>query len=176
MQVFFERIFLETKMANENPQKNYAEILDRVKTILALSGLTALLAGAGLTAVIWNMPQDNRFFTWLLMLLFLFALILVNMIYAYRTQQQDFIISIHVARKEEGVEQGWDGAKVTLYNNETPLQEAATNEMGYLTFPVRLDRKDNLYVIVADGVTGKRSNKAALYSAGQFHMIKKIVL
>jgi hypothetical protein len=162
-------------MANNTPQ-NYAEILDKIKTILTLSALVALLAAAGLTAVIVKMEKGNEFLTWLVMIGFLFALILVNMIYAYVTQPREFVLGVHVARKEEGVEQGWDGAVVTLYNNETLVEQAATNEMGYLTFNVKLDKKDNLYVVVGDGATGNKPNKAALYSAGQFHMIKKIVL
>lgn len=163
-------------MANENSQTFYADILDKVKTILALSGLVVLLAGAGLTAVIWNMPQDNKFTSWLGMLGFLLAVVLANMIYAYRMQQQELILGIHVARRENGVEQVCVGAEVTLYRNGAPLHQLNTNDMGYLTFPVKLDKKDNLYVIVEDAATGKRSPKAALYSAGQFHMIKKIVL
>jgi hypothetical protein len=110
------------------------------------------------------------------MLVFLFALILVNMLYAYRTQKRDFLLGIHVARKEEGIEQGWEGARVTLYNNEILVQEAATSDGGFFFFPVQLDRQDNLYVIVGDSVTGKRFPKAQLFSAGQFQMIKKIVL
>lgn len=163
-------------MADNTTQRNYAEILDKIKTILTLSGLVALLAGAGLTAVIMKMEKGNEFLIWLVMIGFLFALILVNMIYAYVTQPREFVLGVHVARKEEGVEQGWDGAKITLYNNEMLVQEAATNEQGFFFFPVKLEKQDNLYVIVGDSTSGKRSNKASLYSAGQFQMIKKIVL
>jgi hypothetical protein len=163
-------------MANDNPHAFYADILDKVKTILALSGLVVLLAGAGLTAVIWNMPKENQFSTWFVMLGFLLAVILMNMLYAHRTQQQELILGIHVARKEKGVEQECDGATVTLFRNGTAVQEAATNDKGYFSFPVKLNKKDNLYVIVVDTFTGRQSGKAILYSAGQFNMTKKIVL
>src|ERR1700694_5725803 len=128
-------------MANDNSQKFYADILDKMRTILALSGLVVLLAGAGLTAVIWNMPKENQFHAWLGMLGFLLAVVLANMIYAYGMQEQEIIIGIHVARREKGVEQVCEGAKVTIYRNGTPLREANTNDMGYLTFPVKLDKK-----------------------------------
>jgi len=163
-------------MVNDDSQKHFAAILDKVKNIVTLSGLAVLLAGTGLTAVIWNMPNDNRFTTWLGMLGFLLAVVLANMIYAYRMQPREIILGMHVARRENGVEQVCEEAEVTLYRNGILLQELHTNDMGYLTFPVKFEREDNLYVIVVDGVTGKKSPKAALYSAGQFHMIKKIVL
>lgn len=165
-------------MKNDNDRKDWANILDKVRTILALSGLVVLAAGAALTAVLWNLPQQERFTTWLVMIGFLLAVVVANMIYSYCTQQEDlpFGIQVHVARREKDVEQGCNGALVKLYKNGALLQEAYTDEMGLLPFLVKLGKKDVLYVIVIDTETGKQSNKAALYSAGQFHMSKKIVL
>jgi hypothetical protein len=167
-------------MAEEQERKSWADIIDKVRTILALSALAVLAAGAGLTAVIWN-NREWGFLIFVLMISFLLVLVVANMIYSYRLQhetnvlQQELILGIHVARKDRGVERPVEGAEVILYRNGTLVKKASTNDMGYLALPVTLDRKDELYVVVMDNVTGKRSNKAALYSAGQFQVVKKIV-
>jgi Na+/melibiose symporter-like transporter len=167
---------LEATMPGANAQKNWPQIIGSVNSIMALSALALLAAGAAFTAVLVQTPQEKQFWTFLVMIGLLLIILFSNMFYAYIMQRHELTFRLRVARMQNGVETPCEDTAVEIYRNEKLLQSSATDEMGILSFTVKLERKDELYAIVLNPETGQKTNRAALYSAGQCQMIKTIRL
>ena len=160
-------------MSENNPLGTWAKIIIVVTSIMGLSALALLAAGAAFTAVLVQTPQDKQFPTFIVMAGLVLALVLANMIYAYLIQKLELTFRVRVAHLENGMESPWENMQVDLYKNGKFDQSSSTDEMGMLVFTVKLERKDELYVVVVDE-TGKKSNKGVLFSGGQCQMIKTI--
>lgn len=160
-------------MSKDDHLGSWAKIIVVVTSIMGLSALALLAAGAAFTAVLVQTPPDTQFPTFIVLAVLVLTLVLANMIYAYLIQKLELTFRVRVAHFENGMESPSENVQVGLYRNGKLDQTSSTDEMGMLVFTVKLERKDELYVVVVDA-TGKESNKGVLFSGGQCQMIKTI--
>ena len=164
-------------MPEDNNKGRWAPIIQAVTSILGLSALVVLALGAAFTAVLIKIPVDKQFTCFLLMAGLLVLIVLLNMLYAYYIEKAELTFWVRVARSVGNIKQPWNGARVDLYRNGQLSQSKFANEDGDLAFRLKLGRKDDLYVVVVDPTTSEpKSERAPLYSEGQFRMVKTIVL
>jgi len=159
-------------MFPENSQTSFAKTIKEVTTILGLSSLGLLATGAALTAVLVKTPQDRQFPTFVVMATLVLVVVFANMIYAYVMQKLELTFRVRVEKAQD--EDPLVDVQVDLYKNGKLVQSSSTDDFGLLAFTVKLERKDELYVVVIQN--GTQSNKAALYSSGQCQMTKTIRL
>lgn len=159
-------------MLPENSLSTVPKIINAVTSIMGLSALGLLASVVAFPAALVQIPQDKVFLTFLVMVALVLTVLVVNMVYAYVLQRLELTFRVRVeSLAEEGP---LAGIQVELYKNGNLVQSSPTDDFGLLAFTVKLERKDELYVVVNQA--GQQPNKAALYSAGQCQMTKTIRL
>ena len=157
-------------MLPENALSFFDKIIIAVKDIVGLSALALLAAGVAFPAALLKAPAEKQFPAFLAMVILVLIVVFSNMIYAYVVQKLELTFRVRVEKPEGPMVD----VQVDLYKNGKLLRSSSTDDFGMLAFTVKLERNDELYVMVVDN--GKPSNKAALYSSGQCQMTKTIRL
>lgn len=165
-------------MSDGQDKNTWATIIERVTTILGLSALVVLAAGAAFTAVLIKTPAEKQLTPFVIMVGLLLTIVVMNMVYLYYyAEKAELTFRVRVARLSDGVEVPWDGARVDLLKNGQPSQQSLTDEGGYVLFTVKAGRKDEFSVIVVDPSTAQqKSSPAPLFAQGHCLMPKKILL
>ena len=163
-------------MANGDVTGNYAKIIEVVKSLLGLSALALLAAGAAFTAAIFNMSKEELYKTFLLLVGLIVFLILINIVHEIWLRRLELSFRLRVSRDVNGVQSPVKDAEVKLLKNGGQELVRYTDDEGFSTITVKVERNDELTVVVKDPKTGTDRPPAAIYSGGQCQMIKNILI
>lgn len=156
----------------QDNKDGFATVIRSVTSVMGLSALAILSLGAAFTAVLYKTPENYQFPTFALLAGILISILVMNMIYYYVIEKLELTFRVRVATVQNNIETPCENQTVRVYKNKQTVTETSTDEMGISTFTVKLQRHDELYVVVIRN--GIESNKAAVYSGGQCQMVKTI--
>lgn len=154
-----------------NEQSSWNRIITAVKsfhTFCALE-LLVILSAFGLTVA--GKASANLFYV-----LLCFALLMagLNLYFALQSDSSQLTFRVRVNKSSGGSPLPLDGIEVSLFKNGKLTRSRITDEQGEVAFTENIKRKDELYVKVTE--TSGIAKKAALYSEGQFQIIKTILV
>ncbi len=156
-------------------QASWARIIGSVNSIMGLSALGVLAAGAAFAVVLAHVPAEQKLLYFIILVAFVVVLVAGNMVYAFVENRHEFTFRVVVARFANGVETPVPNTRVKLYKNGKNVGESDTDEMGGVSFALRLDRRDDYYVTVTSA-TARKPNRVALFATGHCQIVKRVLL
>lgn len=158
-------------MSPLDEEKNWASILEAVRSFHALCALVVLVLGSAFVSAIVKGCGNQLLIPLLIAFL---AIVAASLYYFVTVDRGDLTFRIKISQSSQGALLPVGGLKVALFKNGKQLRDSDTDENGEVSFTERLARSDELYVIVGYGNTLPR--KAQLYSEGQFQVVKAITI
>src|SRR5262249_17930436 len=93
----------------------WPKIIAAVTSIMGLTALAILAAGAAFAAAIVNNPKENQVQLFVILILLVLALVFSNMVYAYVIQRTELTFRVRVARMHQGIETPCSDMLVDIY-------------------------------------------------------------
>jgi hypothetical protein len=152
---------------------SWPRIIEAVKTFPGFSTALLLALTPVFITAVTNASAEQKPLLLRYLLVGAGLLALANFAYFVYEGSTELTFQIRFLRSVANKEPA-DGIQVKLYKNGQVIDSSLTNEEGVVSFTIRVGRKDEFYVQVADPHLPAR--KASLCNRGQFQFARTVIL